>query len=50
MPLGELEKSNAHARTILVVEDEETLRRAVSKDLRKRGFSVIEASDGSVAR
>jgi two-component system cell cycle sensor histidine kinase/response regulator CckA len=33
--------------TILVVEDEELLRVAVSKALRKRGFSVIEASDGS---
>jgi DNA-binding response OmpR family regulator len=31
------------------VEDDETLRRAVSKGLQKRGFSVIEASDGSVA-
>jgi DNA-binding NtrC family response regulator len=44
-----LEKSNANARTILVVEDDETLRRAVSIGLRKRGFSVIEAGDGSVA-
>ena len=31
------------------MEDDETLRRAVSKGLQKRGFSVIEASDGSVA-
>ena len=46
---GGLEKSNANARTILVVEDDETLRRAVSKGLQKRGFSVIEASDGSAA-
>jgi two-component system, cell cycle sensor histidine kinase and response regulator CckA len=45
----EIEKSNVNARTILVVEDDETLRRAVSKGLQKRGFSVIEASDGSVA-
>jgi CheY-like chemotaxis protein len=44
-----LENSNANTRTILVVEDDETLRRAVSKGLQKRGFSVIEASDGSVA-
>jgi two-component system, cell cycle sensor histidine kinase and response regulator CckA len=35
--------------TILVVEDEDTLRIAVSKGLRKRGLSVIEASDGSAA-
>ena len=46
---GGLEESNANARTILVVEDDETLRRAVSMGLQKRGFSVIEASDGSVA-
>jgi CheY-like chemotaxis protein len=32
--------------TVLVVEDEEQLRLAVSKMLRKRGFQVIEASDG----
>jgi PAS domain S-box-containing protein len=42
----------SHARTngtVLVVEDEEVLRLAVSKGLRRRGFSVIEAKDGSVA-
>jgi PAS domain S-box-containing protein len=35
--------------TVLVVEDEETLRLAVSKMLRAKGFSVIEAKDGSAA-
>ena len=35
--------------TILVVEDENLLREGVSKMLRKRGWSVIEASDGSAA-
>jgi PAS domain S-box-containing protein len=35
--------------TVLMVEDEETLRVAVSKRLRKRGFSVIEANDGVAA-
>jgi CheY-like chemotaxis protein len=35
--------------TILVVEDEEPLREAVSKFLRKKGFSIIEASDGTSA-
>ncbi len=40
---------NGQVRTILIVEDEETLRRAISTGLRKRGFSVIEAGDGSVA-
>jgi len=43
------EQSNTRAGTILVVEDEELLRLAVSKALRKKGFSVIEASDGSAA-
>jgi two-component system cell cycle sensor histidine kinase/response regulator CckA len=35
--------------TILVVEDEAPLREAVSKMLRKKGLSVIQASDGSLA-
>ena len=34
---------------VLLVEDENTLRLAVSKILRKNGFSVIEASDGRAA-
>src|SRR5581483_12509788 len=32
--------------TVLVVDDEEPLRLAVSKMLRQRGFSVYEAGDG----
>jgi two-component system, cell cycle sensor histidine kinase and response regulator CckA len=32
-----------------VVEDEEILRVPVAKALRRRGFSVLEASDGSAA-
>jgi two-component system cell cycle sensor histidine kinase/response regulator CckA len=39
-------QSKARTGTILVVEDEETLRLAISKALRKSGFSVMEASDG----
>jgi PAS domain S-box-containing protein len=35
--------------TVLFVEDEDTLRTAVAKSLRKRGFLVIEAADGSAA-
>jgi CheY-like chemotaxis protein len=35
--------------TVLLVEDEDTLRLAVSKMLRKKGLSVIEAVDGSAA-
>ncbi len=34
---------------ILVVEDEDLLRQGVSKMLHKRGFSVLEASDGTSA-
>ncbi len=35
--------------TVLVVEDEEVLRLAVSRMLRKHGLSVLEAADGSAA-
>jgi CheY-like chemotaxis protein len=35
--------------TVLVVEDEEILRTAVCKMLRRRKFTVIEAADGSAA-
>jgi two-component system, cell cycle sensor histidine kinase and response regulator CckA len=35
--------------TILVVEDEDMLRLATSKILRRKGFSVIEAIDGTTA-
>jgi two-component system cell cycle sensor histidine kinase/response regulator CckA len=49
IPSVGLEQSNAPTGTILVVEDEEILRLAVSKLLRKIGFSVMAASDGSAA-
>jgi nitrogen-specific signal transduction histidine kinase/CheY-like chemotaxis protein len=39
----------SQAATVLVVEDEEVLRQAVAKSLRKRGFAVLEAGDGSLA-
>jgi CheY-like chemotaxis protein len=35
--------------TVLVVEDEDPLRRPVAKMLQKTGFTVIEASDGYAA-
>lgn len=35
--------------TILLVEDEDLLRLAVAKALRKAGFTVLEATDGSAA-
>ena len=42
-----VKKGVSYAGTILVVEDEDLLRLAVSKALTKRGFSVLEACDGS---
>ena len=39
----------SHKGTVLIVEDEDSLRLPVSKLLRKAHFSVIEASDGSAA-
>jgi two-component system, cell cycle sensor histidine kinase and response regulator CckA len=41
------EAALTRAGTILVVEDEGMLRSAVAKMLRKRGYSVIEANDGT---
>jgi PAS domain S-box-containing protein len=35
--------------TVLVVEDEDSLRQAVAKVLRKAGFGVLQASNGSAA-
>lgn len=37
------------AGTILIVEDEEFLRQPVSKMIRRTGYSVLEAGDGSAA-
>jgi PAS domain S-box-containing protein len=37
------------ARTILLVEDEASLRQPISKLIRRAGYSVIEAGDGSAA-
>ena len=43
------EQSSPRAGTILVVEDEEVLRHAVSKVLARTGFLVLEARDGAAA-
>jgi PAS domain S-box-containing protein len=43
------EKRALAGGTILFVEDEETLRLAISKMLRKEGFTVLEAAEGSEA-
>lgn len=42
-------KAIPQSATVLVVEDEELLRAAVAKALRKQGFVVIEASNGPSA-
>jgi CheY-like chemotaxis protein len=49
-PFAKLPQACAPTGIILVVEDEEVLRTAVSKALRKSGCSVLEAVDGSSAR
>jgi CheY-like chemotaxis protein len=43
------ERISGIAGTVLLVEDEDLLRDAISKMLRKHGFSVIEAGNGSAA-
>ena len=43
------ERISGNAGTVLLVEDEDMLRHALSKMLRKHGFSVIEAGNGSAA-
>ena len=50
IPFARLVQASAPTGIILVVEDEEVLRTAVSKALRKTGCSVLEAIDGSSAR
>jgi two-component system, cell cycle sensor histidine kinase and response regulator CckA len=47
--LNKAERPSAPVETILMVEDDEGLRRAAARVLRLRGFTVIEASDGSAA-
>ncbi len=45
----EAEQSPAGNQTILLIEDEDTLRLAISKSLAKHGFSVLTAADGREA-
>ena len=49
IPVPESANIIFRAGTILVVEDEEILRSAVSKMLRTRGYSIFEANDGQKA-
>jgi CheY-like chemotaxis protein/two-component sensor histidine kinase len=44
-----VESAERFTGTVLMVEDEETLRRGVAKLLRARGFNVLEAADGTAA-
>jgi len=43
------ETLSVQGATVLIVEDEEGLRQAVTKTLRRKGLSVIEACNGSAA-
>jgi PAS domain S-box-containing protein len=45
-PRPALVKPSSTARRVLLVDDEDILRFAVSKGLRKKGFEVLEACDG----
>jgi len=49
MPASEEPARPAQSATILVVEDEDALRKAVGRMLRKIGFEVLEAANGSAA-
>jgi CheY-like chemotaxis protein len=46
---GFVQSTCTQESTVLVVEDEDPLRQAVIKALRKAGFGVLEASNGSAA-
>ena len=49
MPTIERLAGPSQQAAVLIVEDEEVLRQAVAKTLRKNGFEVFEAADGSFA-
>jgi PAS domain S-box-containing protein len=46
---GFVQSTCTHESTVLVVEDEDPLRQAVVKALRRAGLGVLEASNGSAA-
>ena len=48
-PAGDAVAGPKGAAAVLIVEDEDVLRGAVAKMLRKTGFDVVEAADGSSA-
>jgi two-component system NtrC family response regulator len=41
------QKSTSHARTVLLIDDDESLRRVVEYNLHEEGYSVITAADGA---
>jgi DNA-binding response OmpR family regulator len=49
LPRAQEAKVVPRAATVLVVEDEDSLRHPVSMTLRKAGLTILEASDGHVA-
>jgi CheY-like chemotaxis protein len=49
LKVSAVENRRAARGTVLMVEDEETLRIAVSTMLRREGFTVLEATDGLAA-
>jgi PAS domain S-box-containing protein len=49
VPSGDEPARQPHRFTVLVVEDEDPLRQALVKTLRREGFEVYEASNGSAA-
>lgn len=46
---AQVQIQNAGSETILLVEDDESVRRVVSRVLRSNGYKVIEAADGNEA-
>jgi nitrogen-specific signal transduction histidine kinase/CheY-like chemotaxis protein len=48
-PVSSARRTSGRPGTVLLIEDEESLRLAVSKMLRKNGFSILEAGDGTAS-